>query len=446
MDDTIVAIATAPGHAGVAVIRMSGKASLNVASIICNAWHGTQPTPRLAYSTRFVTGDETIDSGLALYFAAPASFTGEDVVELHCHGSPVVLQQLLQLACTFSDVRMAAAGEFSQRAFANGKLDLAQAEAIADLINAGSIAQVRAAQRSLQGEFSQQINALLERIISLRGLTEVTIDFSDQDHGGELGAVQQHIQALDTAVAELLERAQAGVALSSTREIAIVGAPNTGKSSLLNALLECDRAIVSAIAGATRDSISEDCYIAGQRFRITDTAGIRDTTDPLEQQGVARSQQLVTAADVILLVYDGEQTDVYNALTHHDDISARVLAVRNKIDQITPPYQQHPAGLPTLHISVHSGVGMDALQRAISDRLYSDVDTTTCSARARHVTALQHTKTAVAAALRAAQQQHGLEIIAVELRSAQDHLSEITGRFANEDLLDSIFSSFCLGK
>jgi len=443
--DTIAAIATAPGRGGIGVLRISGPAAANVAAALA----GTPPQPRLAALRDFRDDAGTVvDRGLILYFPAPHSFTGEDVIELHGHGGPVLLQMLLQAACA-AGARPARAGEFSERAFVNGKLDLTQAEAIADLIDAGSRSAVRAASRALHGEFSAQIHALVEALISLRADLEAALDFADEDvpwlSGDQLAT---RIQALIDAVATLRRKAGQGRRLRDGMTIVIAGRPNVGKSTLLNRLAGTEAAIVSPLAGTTRDVLREHLVLDGLPLTVLDTAGLRETDDPIEREGVRRAWAAVREAELALFVADDSTglTADDQALLAQLPEGLPVLRVQNKCDlsgRATGLGEDD--GAAVLRLSAATGVGLDALSAEICRRAgLTEGDADTFTAQARHLDALRIGAEHLDRALSWAGSHP--ELIAEELRLTQDALNTITGAFTTEDLLGRIFSRFCLGK
>ena len=441
--DTIAAIATAPGRGGVGIVRISGHALDDLAAGVL----GALPAPRVATfgSFRDATG-AALDHGLALYFPAPHSFTGEDVLELHGHGGPVVLQMVLD-RCRELGARLAEPGEFSRRAFLNGKLDLAQAEAVADLIEASTTQAARSAQRSLSGAFSREIDALADELITLRMLVEATLDFPEEEIDFlEAARALERLAAVQTRLAGVLDRAQQGALLRSGINVVLVGPPNVGKSSLLNALAGFERAIVTDIAGTTRDTLRETIQIEGIPLHIIDTAGLRDTDDPVERLGVARSWSEIERADAILRLVDGSHDSTADA--DKDAIDARLpatlprITVHNKIDlreQPPPANDEH-----SVWLSAKIGTGIDALRHTLLRTVgWHPHGEDVVLARARHLDALRTARDHID---RAFAQQHALELFAEELRLAHDALGEITGRFTPDDLLGEIFSRFCIGK
>ncbi|MFN2301024.1 MAG: tRNA uridine-5-carboxymethylaminomethyl(34) synthesis GTPase MnmE [Gammaproteobacteria bacterium] len=441
--DTIAAIATPPGRGGIGIVRVSGPRVPLVAETLL----GKCPPARSAHRASFRDGaGEAIDDGLALYFPAPHSFTGEHVLELHGHGGTVVLDRVL--AAVFAlGVRAARPGEFSERAFLNGKLDLAQAEAVADLIDSGSEQAARAALRSLSGEFSECVNSIVEAVTDLRAQIEASIDFPDEDADflgdGEVAArVTRVLAELD----HLAASARQGALLRDGLVVVIAGAPNAGKSSLLNRLAGHDAAIVTEVAGTTRDVLREDIVLDGLPVRIIDTAGLREAGDAVEQEGVRRARAEIVRADHVLMVVDATQPAAATPLD--PELAERPLTiVRNKIDLSgEPPGAEIAAGHSVLRVSAKTGAGLDALRAHLQAVAGWTAGGGTFSARRRHLDALTRARRHVADGYEALETRHAAELCAEELRLAQQALGEITGAFTTEDLLGRIFTSFCIGK
>ena len=444
--DTIAAIATAPGAGGVGIVRLSGSRSRAIAEVMC----GLRLQARHAHYARFRAGDgNTIDDGIALYFRAPASYTGEDVVELQVHGSPVVLEQLLQ-RCVELEARRARPGEFSERAFLNGKLDLAQAEAVADLIAAADASAARAARRALEGEFSRRVEALAADVLAIRVHVEAAIDFADEPID-TLGGTQlrarfaQAAQALD----ELLGAAERGRRLRDGLHAVIVGPPNAGKSSLLNALAGSDRAIVTDIAGTTRDLLHEVVRIDGVELTLVDTAGLREGGDAIEREGMRRARNELERADLAIIVLDARDTVGGRAAV--EEAIAGVperLWLHNKADLLpTGAAEVFVDDGSNLRVSARTGLGLETLHarlRALAQR-EGEAGEGTFTARARHVDALRQAQAELAIA-RGQLDVEALDLAAESLRHAHDALGEITGQVRADDLLGHIFSSFCIGK
>jgi len=443
-NDTIVAIASGNAAGGVGMLRLSGPASASIA----RALGCPELQPRHAHYARFRDAQgEVIDDGIALHFPGPRSFTGEDVVELQGHGSPVVLRQLLA-RCIELGARQARAGEFSERAFLNGKLDLAQAEAIADLIAAGDVRAARAARRSLDGVFSRRVEDVAEQLVRLRIHVEAAIDFADEPldtlGGAQVRAGVEQAQALLT---QLRLDAERGRKLRDGLHAVLIGPPNAGKSSLLNALAGSERAIVTDIAGTTRDTLRETIRIDGLELELVDTAGLREGGDAIEREGMRRAREEMQRADLAIVVLDARDPEAgKQAIGDTATQAARQLWVLNKCDLL--PQWPQSLGEDTLAISAASGQGLEHLHtrlREIAGHGAGEGQQGEFSARLRHVQAIirasEHLETA------AAQLHHDqLELAAEELRLAHDALGEITGRMTTDDLLGRIFSSFCIGK
>ncbi|QXP85415.1 tRNA uridine-5-carboxymethylaminomethyl(34) synthesis GTPase MnmE [Methylococcus sp. Mc7] len=442
--DTIAAIATPPGKGGVGIVRISGSELGPILGAILSG----PPRPRYAEFRRFLDADgRAIDSGIALYFPAPRSFTGENVLELHGHGGPVVLDLLLRRALELG-CRLARPGEFSERAYLNGKLDLAQAEAIADLIDSSTEEAARSAQRSLQGEFSAHIHHLQERLIHLRTHVEAAIDFSDEDIdllddaalGQDLAGLLDELDAIDT-------KAHQGALLREGLTAVIAGRPNAGKSSLLNALSGRDLAIVTEIPGTTRDILRESLQIGGLPLHIVDTAGLRDSEDPIEREGIRRARETLANADCILLVIDARHPDAGDELLAGLPEAIPLIRVFNKIDLTgTPACMTIDRETTVVHLSARTGEGIDLLRQELARRAgYERGTEGVFSARRRHLDTIQRARAALTNA-RLYLGTKTAELLAEELHSAQKALGEITGEFTNEDLLSRIFASFCVGK
>ena len=445
--DTIAAIATPPGRGGIGIVRISGPATNAIASALLVKL----PAARHATHTVFrATDHSAIDDGIALYFPAPHSFTGEDVLELHGHGGPVVMDMLLTRIVELG-ARLARPGEFSERAFLNDKLDLAQAEAIADLIDSGSTQAARAALRSLQGEFSQRIHALVETLIELRSYVEASIDFVDEEIDFlSDGKVAERLHVLLEQISAVQQSAQQGRLLRDGITVVIAGRPNAGKSSLLNRLAGYEAAIVTEIPGTTRDVLREHIHIDGMPVHIIDTAGLRDSGDIIEQEGMRRTWDAIALADRVLLMIDdrlGIRPEDIAILTQLP-AELPVTVVRNKIDLTGHPAGEHEgAEGPELCLSAKSGAGIDSLRAHLKTCMgYTGTDASGFLARRRHLDALSHAHAHIVNGLQQLQHAQRSELLAEELRLAQQALSEITGEFTNEDLLTRIFSSFCIGK
>ena len=448
---TIAAIATAAGRGGVGVIRISGSQLLPIAQAITG---GKTPKPRTALYTDFL--DEhgnAIDNGILLYFAAPASFTGEDVIELQGHGGQIVLQMLLN-RCLQLGARIAEAGEFTKRAFLNNKLDLAQAESVADLIDASSQAAARMAVRSLKGAFSSKIHNLVDDLITLRMLVEATLDFPEEEIDFlEAADAQGKLAALQNELSTILSTAGQGAILREGMNVVLVGAPNVGKSSLLNALAGEDVAIVTDIAGTTRDTVREQITLEGIPVHIIDTAGLRDTTDPVEQIGIERSRQAVQQADVALILIDPNEglNEATCKILAQLPPGLKRIEIRNKIDlsgEAAESCEQsgQPSGADTLiKLSAKNGAGLDLLKQALLQQIgWQGESESLFLARSRHLRALEAAQAELE--LAALCGRHQLELFAEHLRLAQNTCNTITGEFNADDLLGVIFSRFCIGK
>ena len=442
---TICAVATAPGRGGVGVIRVSGKDLLPFAQAISG---GKTPKPRYAtYTDFFDRGGQALDNGLLLYFPGPNSFTGEDVLELQGHGGPVVMKMLLA-RCVALGARLAEPGEFTKRAFLNDKLDLAQAESVADLIDASSETAAKSALKSLKGAFSKEIHVLVDELITLRMLVEATLDFPEEeiDFLKQADALGKLMRLRDRLV-QVQATAKQGAILREGMHVVLVGQPNVGKSSLMNALAGDDIAIVTDIAGTTRDTVREEIVIDGVPVHIIDTAGLRDTDDVVEKIGIARTWQAVERADLALLLVDSREglTAEVQAILERLPPALPRVQVFNKVD-----LSGEAAGLsvenghPLVRLSARTHQGVDVLKAKLLEMIgYSGADEGVFLARQRHLDAIaraaEHLELAHA-------DWEQVEIFAEELRMAQNALSEITGEFSADDLLGVIFSRFCIGK
>lgn len=454
--DTIVAQATPPGRGGVGIIRVSGPKALDVAKALLNV----ELTPRVATYTGFHDANqEVIDQGIALYFKAPHSFTGEDVVEFQGHGGPVIMDMLLEAILQIKSVRLARPGEFSEQAFLNDKLDLAQAEAIADLIDASSKQAARSAVRSLQGDFSKHIHTLSEAIIHLRMYVEAAIDFPDEEIDFlSDGKVTQDLADIIRDVNHIREQAKQGTLLREGMQVVIAGRPNAGKSSLLNALAGRESAIVTDIAGTTRDVLKEHINVNGMPLHVIDTAGLRDSPDKVEQIGIARAWEAINDADRVLFVVDSTTSSDIDPYQIWPEFMQRlpagmpVTVIRNKADisgdNVTLQQVDTPHGpFSVIALSANTGQGVELLRDHLSQSM--GLDTTTEGqfiARRRHIDAIDNTLEHLQIGEQQLHDNLAGELLAEELRLAHQHLSEITGEFSSDDLLGRIFSSFCIGK
>lgn len=452
--DTIVAVATAPGKGGIGVIRLSGPAALDIASSVLRP--GLVLTPRYAHFSAFLDNSgRQIDEGLALFFPGPHSFTGENVVELQAHGGPVILDQIVR-ACIGYGARQARAGEFSLRAFLNDRIDLTQAEAIADLIDAGSEAAARAAMHSLQGEFSREVNQLVEALIQLRMYVEAAIDFPEEEIDFlSDGKVKADLRKLINQTENVLVVARQGRLLREGMTVVIAGRPNAGKSSLLNALAGHDAAIVTDIAGTTRDVLRETIQIDGLPINVIDTAGLRESPDQVEKEGIRRAWAEIEKADLLLVLAD--ITETTNRVEAPSDIlpdedqrlselAVPILLVLNKLD-LSATKQMPESRFDTLAISAKTGTGLSELRQTLKQRVgYQHGSASRFSARRRHLTALESALASLQQGESQLNQHKAGELLAEDLRTAQRMLEEITGAFGADDLLGRIFSSFCIGK
>lgn len=444
----IIAIATAPGRASVGIVRISGKNILPIVESIC----GKRLSPRHATYLAFLDEDgQAIDHGLAIYFPAPHSYTGEDILELQAHGGPVVLQMLIKRCLKIGmplNLRLAEPGEFTKRAFINEKMDLAQAEAVIDLIEASTEMAVKSANRSMEGKFSSRVNELVGQLIRLRTLVEATLDFPEEEiEFLKSSQALEQLNSLQDGFKTLLLEAKQGALLREGLHIVIAGQPNVGKSSLLNALTGMDLAIVTPIAGTTRDKVSQTIQIEGIPLHITDTAGLRETVDSVEQIGIERSWQEIHKADVILHIMD-----ISTGITEEDKkislefpAGVPVLKVFNKLDLAV---QNTDIEELSIQLSAKTGVGVNKLKSQLLEIAgWQSGHESTFIARQRHINALidaqQHLNEAASFA---AQGDQHLDLFAEELRLAQESLNSITGRFTADDLLGEIFTSFCIGK
>jgi tRNA modification GTPase len=447
-NETIAAIATPSGQGGVGIIRLSGPEAANLAEIIS----GKCPTPRYALYGVFTDKNKNIiDSGLTLYFKAPYSFTGEDVVEFHAHGGPVILDILLKEILQHG-VRPARAGEFTERAFLNDKIDLAQAEAIADLIAADSEQAARAAIRSMQGEFSAVIDKLVEELIQLRIYVESALDFPEEEIDFLADdAIAEKLESVKQKLKDVKKSAQQGRLLKEGMTVVIAGKPNAGKSSLLNQLAGQDSAIVTDIPGTTRDILREHIQIDGLPLHIIDTAGLRDSDNVVEQEGVKRAKQMIEKADRILFVVDINDKDksmidtlpkeigktiIYNKIDQHN-ISAKIIDEAESIEK-------HDA---EIYLSAKTGEGIEFLKQHLKNCMgYQQKSEGQFIARRRHLDAIDTAEEHLNVADKNLHEIKAGELLAEELRFAQQALSSITGEFSSDDLLGRIFSDFCIGK
>jgi tRNA modification GTPase len=446
--DTIVAAASPPGRGGVGVVRVSGPKTPEIAATLV----GELPKPRHATLSRFLDrAGNPIDIGIALFFPGPLSYTGEHVLELQGHGGPVIVEQLIE-RCLELGARRARPGEFTERAFHNDKIDLAQAEAVADLIDAGSREAARAAMRSLQGEFSSMVQGLTDSLIDLRTYVEAAIDFPEEevDFLGDLelqerlATVRGHFDGVSAAASQ-------GRLLRDGMTVVLAGRPNSGKSSLLNRLAGYEAAIVTAIPGTTRDVLRERIDIDGLPLHVLDTAGLRDSDDVVEREGVRRAAAEMSRADRVLFVIDSSTDPNGRAFDEERarlPVNVPVTLLFNKIDLGEGlPVADSMSGPPRLHVSAVTGLGLDLLRAHLKDSVSFQVaGSGTISARRRHLDALARARECVETAARTLTQRRAGELVAEELRQGQQALEEITGIFTADDLLGRIFGSFCIGK
>ena len=452
--DTIAALATAAGRGGVGIVRVSGPLALDIAQAIVHF----EPKNRYAHYCDFYDLEgHRLDQGIALYFKGPHSFTGEDVIEFQAHGGPIILDLLLKTIVS-RGARLAEAGEFSQRAFFNDKLDLVQAEAISDLINSTSEQAARSALRSLQGDFSNQVDQIVADLIGLRMYVEAAIDFPEEevDFLSESNVLEQ-VDTLIKTLSELINNANQGALLTEGMRVVIAGRPNAGKSSLLNALAGRDSAIVTDIEGTTRDVLKEQINIDGMPLHIIDTAGLRESADKVEQIGIDRAWQEIEQADRILLVVDASSLDsgsdslpqaLWPEFIEKLNAQDHLTIVRNKVDiLLEEPGISNLGDYPLISISAKHKRGLSILQEHLKECVgYKANNEGTFTARRRHLEALNRALDAIDLGRRQLVEINAGELLAEELRIAQDSLGEITGKFRPDDLLGEIFSSFCIGK
>ena len=452
MKETIVAQATAPGRGGIGILRVSGPLATDVAQAVL----GKCPKPRMADYLPFKDADGTVlDQGIALYFKSPNSFTGEDVLELQGHGGQVVLDLLLKRILQIDGIRLARPGEFSEQAFLNDKLDLAQAEAIADLIDATSEQAARSALKSLQGEFSKKVNELVDSVIYLRTYVEASIDFPDEEIDFLAdGKIEANLRGIINQLEDVRSEAKQGSILREGMKVVIAGRPNAGKSSLLNALAGLEAAIVTDIAGTTRDVLREHIHIDGMPLHIIDTAGLRDATDEVERIGISRAWAEIEQADRIILMLDSSDPESADLSTVRSEFLAKlpttlpITIVRNKIDLNGEQASESEQGgyqIISLSAQTHDGIQLlrDHLKQVMGFQTGMEGG---FLARRRHLDALEKAAEHLQIGLVQLTEFHAGELLAEELRLVQTYLSEITGEFTSDDLLGNIFSSFCIGK
>ncbi|MGH6625088.1 MAG: tRNA uridine-5-carboxymethylaminomethyl(34) synthesis GTPase MnmE [Burkholderiaceae bacterium] len=462
--DPIAAIATAPGRGAVGIVRVSGKSVTPVIEAVCGRALKAREATYLAFHDQH---GQPIDRGLAIHFPAPNSYTGEDVLELQAHGGPVVLQLLLARCLEagsavdpatgqprLAGLRVAQPGEFTERAFLNDKMDLAQAEAIADLIDASTEAAARSASRSLSGEFSREIHGLRDALIHLRMLVEATLDFPEEeidflrqaDAQGQLCGLQQSLVAV-------MQRAQQGALLREGIKVVIAGQPNAGKSSLLNALAGAELAIVTPIAGTTRDKVAQTIQIEGVPVHVIDTAGLRESEDEVEKIGIERAWAEIAEADAVLFLHDLTRSDATEYIADDARIAGTLAQKLSKNVPVVEVWNKQDAASGAaphkgIMLSAKTGAGLDALRRSLLEIVgWQSAPEGVYIARERHVQALRRVDAhLMEAASHLAAQAQSLDLLAEELRLAQNALNEITGEFSSDDLLGVIFSKFCIGK
>ncbi len=449
--DIIVAIATPPGRGGVGIIRVSGA---NIESIMSDILGRALPPREAVFGTFKGADKQVLDEGVAIYFPAPASFTGEHVLELQAHGGPVILDSLLQ-RCLQLGARMARPGEFSERAFLNDKLDLTQAEAIADLIDASSVQAARCAVRSLQGDFSRLVNELVDQIIQIRIYVEAAIDFPEEEIDFLADErLSANLHKLSFELSDTLNKAQQGSLLRDGMTVVLAGKPNAGKSSLLNALAGREAAIVTSVAGTTRDVLREKITLDGMPLHIVDTAGLRESDDEVEREGIRRAWQEIERADRVLFLVDASdntQLDLQaiwpEYFDRYADSRQAVTVVLNKVDQTDQVAGRIVGEIDTFAISAKHKTGLDELVGFLQGSMgFQGQEEGLFSARRRHLDALEKALLLVNTGRRQLSVAGAGELLAEDLRQAQNHLSEITGQFTSDDLLGHIFSSFCIGK
>lgn len=443
--DTIIAAATPPGRGAVSIIRISGSLAFEIAKNLTNM----TLLPRHATYCPLIFHNEPIDIGIWLFFPGPNSYTGEDVVEFQGHGGPIVIQTIVSIIQEFG-ARPAKPGEFSERAFLNNKIDLTQAEAISDLINASSKQAVKAANKSLLGSFGQKINSLVSVLIELRTHLEAHIDFPDEDiEPKTLTYLQTTLESAQKLIIQIIERAETGAKLNLTPHVVLVGAPNSGKSSLLNAIAQESLAIVTNVPGTTRDLIHQNIILDGYEIKLTDTAGIRYSDDVIEKEGVRRALVAVDSCDFIIMLFDEKYIEIKTS-----DIekligkipNKPILLVRNKID-LLPSKATTSTDYTLAEISAKTGKNLKHITNWLLDKIkLTNDDESVFLARERHLSHLKTAKKYISNATKHAISHESLDLIAEDLRLTQYELSSITGKFTSDDLLSSIFSTFCIGK
>lgn len=448
MSDTIAALATPAGRSGIGVIRLSGKDSLNIVRRLINR-SGFEPEPRYAYLKKIfdIETGEVLDEAVILYFKAPHSFTGEDVVEISCHGSPVVLRRVIDF-CLRLDARLAEPGEFSMRALANGRINLSQAEAIRDLIESQTLSAVKQSVRQMRGEVSNRLQPIKDELLETIVVLESALEFVEDDLPDfQIENLEKKLKEVAASIKRLASTYQAGKLLREGLSVVIAGRPNVGKSSLFNALLGQDRAIVTDIAGTTRDQIHEKISIGGVPVSLIDTAGLRDTTDMVESIGVERSKRTMADADLVIVLLDGSQ-----GLTEEDrrlieqvkELNYLVAINKNDLEQVSLDLN----GLPVCRISAKTGEGLEELQKRIVEPFMKNEEDNSgfLISDARHFDLLERAAAEVEASINLLKLNASEEIILVGLHNALNYLGQITGETTTEDMLTQIFSTFCIGK
>jgi tRNA modification GTPase len=450
--DTIVAIATPPGRGGIGVIRISGQLARAIALEVL----GFQPKPRYAHFAQFRDPDgQVLDEGIAIFFPSPASFTGEDILEFQGHGGPVILDILLQRLLSLGP-RIAHPGEFSERAFLNDKIDLAQAEAIADLIDSASQQAAKSAVRSLQGEFSKLIHGLVEALTKLRMHIEAAIDFPEDEIDAPAdGTIEQQLRAIESQLQHVLQQANQGAMLREGMRVVLAGKPNSGKSSLLNQLSGRESAIVTVHEGTTRDPLREFIHLDGMPLHLVDTAGLRISSDEVEQEGIRRAWVEIERADRVLLLVDAshstqiEPAAIFPEFVQQLSSLANITVIRNKIDLTGDAHGEQISGgsCPVVSLSAKTGKGVQALRRQLKACIVFNPDQEgRFIARRRHLSALESAERHLSDGKHQLLHNGAIELLAEELRLSQQSLSEITGEFSSDDLLGRIFADFCIGK
>ncbi len=440
--DTIVAIATPPGNGGIGILRLSGPGALDIGEKICRS---RIEAGKIQFRRFYDENGLVIDHGLCLYFREPRSFSGEDSVEIQAHGGAIVLDMLLERLCELG-ARLARAGEFSERAFLNGRIDLTQAEAIADLIESGSRAATRAAMRSLEGRFSELVHALVDEIIQLRVYVEAALDFAEEEIDYlDNPEIDERLSRSQLQLQQLLEQAEQGLALQEGLSMTLAGLPNAGKSSLLNYFAGYEAAIVTDIEGTTRDVLREHISLKGVPVRISDTAGLRESDNPVELEGIRRAWDVIGKADVVLYLIDAKSGKSAADEQIIDRLRGDNLQIVYNKSDLMP--ENAPRDPEAIYISALNGDGLEKLIERVTGRISDyNQDNQAFMARRRHVDALQRAGASIREATTTFETTRSGELMAEDLRAAQNHLNEITGDFTSEDLLGRIFSTFCIGK